>query len=81
MSTMKEMSHEYKVAAAKLTMAIERHKTAGDLSPDELASLRQARRETRAVAQLLSGYYDTPRTYTYLTMQGLHARRIRDDHH
>ena len=27
MSTLKEMAHEYKVAAAKLAMAIERHKT------------------------------------------------------
>lgn len=26
MSTLKEMAHEYKVAAAKLAMAIERHK-------------------------------------------------------
>lgn len=79
MSTLKEMAHEYKVAAAKLTMSIERHKTAGDLSPYELTSLQQARRETRAAAQLLSGYYDTPRQYNYLTMQGIHARRRRDD--
>ena len=61
MSTLKEMAHEYKVAAAKLAMAIERHKKEGNLTPDELNSLRAALRDTRATAHLLSGYYDTPR--------------------
>lgn len=42
MSTLKEMAHEYKVAAAKLAMAIERHKKEGNLTPDELNSLRAA---------------------------------------
>lgn len=61
MSTLKEMAHEYKVAAAKLAMAIERHKKEGNLTPDELNSLRAELRDTRATAHLLSGYYDTPR--------------------
>lgn len=80
MSTLKEMAHEYKVAAAKLAMAIERHKTAGDLTLAELNSLQQALRDTRATAHLLSGYYDTPRQDDGLTLLGMNARRTRDDH-
>jgi len=79
MSTMKEMAHEYKVAAAKLAMAIERHQKAGDLTAEELQSLRRALQETREAAHLLSGYYDVPRQDSGLTLQGLKARRIRDD--
>lgn len=79
MSTLKEMAHEYKVAAAKLAMAIERHQKDGDLTPEELKSLRQALKDTRAAAHLLSGYYDVPRQDDGLTLQGLKARRIRDD--
>lgn len=60
MSTLKEMAHEYKVAAAKLAMAIERHKKEGNLTPDELNSLRAALRDTRATAHLLSGYDHLP---------------------
>lgn len=56
------------------------HKTAGDLTPAELNSLQQALRDTRDAAHLLSGYYDTPRQDIGLTMQGIHARRTRDDH-
>ena len=62
MSTLKEMAFEYKQAAAKLAMAIERHKVAGDLSEAELKSLRQALRETREAAHLLSGYYHRGRS-------------------
>lgn len=80
MSTLKEMAHEYKVAAAKLAMAIERHKKEGNLTPDELNSLRAALRDTRATAHLLSGYYDTPRQDDGLTLLGMTARRTRDDH-
>lgn len=79
MSTLKEMAHEYKVAAAKLAMAIERHQKDGDLTPEELKSLRQALKDTRAAAHLLSGYYDVPRQDDGLTLQGLKARRTRDD--
>lgn len=79
MSTMKEMAHEYKVAAAKLAMAIDRHQKDGDLTAEELQSLRQALKDTRAAAHLLSGYYDVPRQGDGLTLQGLVARRIRDD--
>ena len=78
MSTLKEMAFEYKQAAAKL--AIERHKKDGDLTPDELKSLRQSLRDTREAAHLLSGYYDVPRPENGLTLLGLKARRINDDH-
>lgn len=40
------------------SMAIERHKKEGNLTPDELNSLRAALRDTRATAHLLSGYPD-----------------------
>lgn len=80
MSTLKEMAYQYKVAAAKLAMAIERHQKDGDLTPEELKSLRQALRDTREAAHLLSGYYDVPRPEGGLTLQGLKARRTRDDH-
>ena len=43
MSTLKEMAFEYKQAAAKLAMAIERHKVAGDISEAELKSLTNRR--------------------------------------
>lgn len=58
MSTLKELAFEYKHAATKLAMAIERHKVAGDLSEAELKSLRQVLRENREMeaAHLLSGY-------------------------
>lgn len=79
MSTMKEMAHEYKVAAAKLAMAIDRHQKNGDLTAAELNSLRQALRDTREAAHLLSGYYDVPRQESGFTLQGLKARRVRDD--
>ena len=79
MSTLKEMAQEYKAAAAKLAMSIERHKTDGDLTQEELKSLRQALRDTREAAHLLSGYYDVPRPEGGLTLNGLKPRRTRDD--
>ena len=81
MSTLKEMAHEYKVAAAKLAMAIERHKAANDLPLDKLKSLQRTLDDTRAAAHLLSGYYDVPRQDDGLTLVGMTARRAtRDDH-
>ena len=80
MSTLKEMAYQYKMAAAKLAMAIKRHEDAGDLTAEELKSLRQALRDTREAAHLLSGYYDVPRPEGALTLQGMKARRTRDDH-
>lgn len=80
MSDLKKMAHEYKVAAVKLAMAIERHEKNGDLTLNELRSLHQALKDTREAAHLLSGYYDVPRPENGLTLQGLKARRTRDDH-
>ena len=57
MSTLKEMAAEYREAAAKLAMAIEAHKKAGDLSAEELTQLQTTLHDVRAVAHLLAGYY------------------------
>lgn len=80
MSTLKEMAAEYRAAAAKLTLSINRHKAAGDLSEYEMTQLCQARRDIREVSHLLSGYYDTPRPESGITLQGLRPRKTRDDH-
>ena len=80
MSTLKEMAYEYKTAAAKLAMSIKQHETAGDLTSEEMKSLRQALKDTREVAHLLSGYYDVPRPDSGITLLGLKARRTHDDH-
>ena len=80
MSDLKEMAQEYKIAAGKLAMSIERHKAAGDLSRAEMNQLNRALRETREVGHLLSGYYEGPRTAHGITLLGLKPRRTRDDH-
>lgn len=80
MSTLKEMSAEYREAAAKLTLAIKRHEVAGDLSKAEMNRLLHIRSEIREVSYLLSGYYDTPRPESGITLQGLRPRKTRDDH-
>lgn len=79
MSTLKEMAHEYKIAAAKLAMSIARHKKLGDMELAELRSMQQSLKDTREIGHLLSGYYDVPREDTGFTMQGMSIRRIQDD--
>ena len=79
MSDLKMMAYEYKAAAAKLAMSIERHKKAGDLSPKEMNQLCRTLREMREVSHLLSGYYDVPRPRG-ITLVGLKPRRTRDDY-
>ena len=56
MSELKKMAYEYRVAAAKLAMSIERHKEAGDLPKEEMNRLSRALREVREVGHLLSSY-------------------------
>lgn len=80
MSTLKEMAAEYREAAAKLAMAIEAHKKAGDLLPEELTQLQTTLHDVRAVAHLLAGYYDVSRPPGPFTLTDLHTRRTRDDH-
>lgn len=80
MATLMEMAAEYRESAAKLALALDRRKRAGNLAPAEERALQAALRETREVAHLLSGYYEMPRQDTGITMQGIHARRTRDDH-
>ena len=79
MSELKKMAYEYRVAAAKLAMSIERHKEAGDLPKEEMNRLSRALREVREVSHLLSSYYEAPRI-SKITMRGMKSRRTRDDH-
>ena len=80
MSTMKELAAEYRLAAARLAMSIQTHKQAGDLPPDTLAELQRTLKDLRAIAHLLSGYYDVSRPEGPFTLTDLKARRTRDDH-
>lgn len=80
MSTLKEMAAEYRESAAKLAMAIEAHKKAGDLPPEYLIKLQSTLHDVRAVAHLLAGYYDVSRPSGAFTLVDLHPRRTRDDH-
>lgn len=60
MSTMAEMALEYRMAAAKISMGIERLKAEG--APTyEINRYYAVLTQIRDTAQLLSGYYDTPR--------------------
>lgn len=79
MSTLKEMAFEYKKTAAKLAIAIERHKVAGDMTETELKLLQKILKETREVAHLLSGYYDAPRPECSITLLGMKTRKTKDD--
>lgn len=60
MSTMAEMALEYRMAAAKISMEIERLKAEG-APAYEIARYYAVLAQIRDTAQLLSGYYDTPR--------------------
>lgn len=79
MSTLKEMAEEYKLAASKLAMSIARHERAGDRTPAELESMRLALRGIREAAYLLSGYYDDPRPYNRITLQGIMPKEGKED--
>lgn len=77
MSTMQEMAAEYRLAAAKLAMHIQENKEG--MAPHELAGLRNALRDVRETAHILSGYYEVPRPESPYTLIGLKARKSRDD--
>lgn len=78
MSSLKEMAAEYRKAAAKLRMYIDRRKAEG-AEQWELDQLYQSLRDIRDTAHLLSGYYDVPHSGTGASV-GWVARRTRDDH-
>lgn len=61
MATLKELAAEYRRSAAKLAMWLEDKKAAGELTPAEERSVREALTEIREVQRLLDGYYDVPR--------------------
>ncbi len=78
MGSLKEMAAEYREAAAKLRMYIERRKAEG-AEQWELDQLYQALRDVRDTAHLLSGYYSVSRSGTGAAI-GWKARRTRDDY-
>lgn len=78
MSTLHEMAAEYREAAAKLRMQIDRRRTEG-AEQWELDQLYQALRDVRDTAHLLSGYYSVSRSGAGAAV-GWKARRTRDDH-
>ena len=61
MSTLKEMAAEYREAAAKMRMYIDRRRAEG-AEQWELDQLYRALRDIRESAHLMSGYYDVPRS-------------------
>lgn len=78
MSTLKEMAAEYREAAAKMRMYIDRRRAEG-AEQWELDQLHRALRDIRESAHLMSGYYDVPRSGNGAAV-GWKARRTRDDH-
>lgn len=60
MSTMEEMAAEYRLAAAKMRLQIQRMKADG-APQSQIDACRTVLRELRDTSRLLSGYYDTPR--------------------
>lgn len=74
MATLMEMAADYRLAAAKLNLSLKRHQQAGDLTREELLSLQEALRETRALAVMLSSYYELPRNPGPYTVAGMYAR-------
>lgn len=61
MAALKELAPEYRRSAAKLALWLEEKKAAGELTPAEERSVREALRGIREVQRLLDGYYDVPR--------------------
>ncbi len=60
MAAMKEMAEEYRTAAAKLAMHIQKKRAAG-AGDRELKELYAVLRDMREAQRLLDGYYDVPR--------------------
>lgn len=60
MSTMQEISAEYRMAAVKIKMKIKQLEADG-APPQEINKYRIILQQLRDSSQLLSGYYDTPR--------------------
>ena len=79
MSTLAELSAEYRAAAVRLRLAIEdrQARAAGgdNVAVREIALLRQMLGEMRDLRQLSEGYYTRPRDGHYTTSD-LHAPRV-----
>lgn len=65
MARIKDLVPEYRAEAAKLSLWLEEHETAGDRSPAALLSAKKALQSIRAVQRLLDGYYEMPRDPDY----------------
>ena len=77
MSELKEMAAEYRLAAAKMRIQIQRMQEAG-APQSQINEYRSVLQELRDTARLLSGYYDTPR-FSSNAAVGWHAGKKRSD--
>ena len=80
MSTLEELALEYRRAAARLAMAIDRHSRAGDLPPGQLSQMRSMLEELRMTQRTLSGYNDLPRPGTVDCSSWRAGKGRKDDH-
>jgi len=80
MATMRELSVQYRLAAARLAMRIQELEAAGDADVWRLRTLKSMLADTRAVQRALSGYYDLPRPEG-ITAAGWRARGASSDDH
>lgn len=79
MSTMKEMAFEYREAAAKMRVFIERRKAQG-ADDWELTQHREVLKQLRDTSRLLSGYYDVQRCSINAAVGWLVGRAPSDGH-
>ncbi len=77
---MRELSVQYRLAAARLAMRIRELESSGDAEPWRLQTLKSMLADTRAVQRALSGYYDLPRPEGF-TAAGWKARGATSDDH
>lgn len=77
MSTMEEMAAEYRLAAAKMRVQIQRMEEAGAPYQD-IVKCRETLQQLRDTSRLLSGYYDTPR-FSQNAAVGWHAGKTRSN--
>lgn len=77
MSTMKEMAVEYRLAAAKMRLQIQRKKESGAPTQD-ITTCNVMLQELRDTYRLLGSYYDAPRVSPNAAI-GWYAPRNRGD--
>lgn len=77
MSELKEMAAEYRLAAAKMRIQIQRMQEAG-APQSQINECRMALHELRDTSRLLSGYYDTPRVSSNAAVRWYAGKKRRD---